>query len=214
MVKRGLAFGAPFLLAITLAFAPWTSSHTAAQMGPMAGQPLDQLSGDEFDQTFLMQMTMHHAMAVVMARPLVANAQHQELKDLGTMIIEGQTREVNQMRGWLKEWYAVDMPDMIGMMDAMPPGQGMPMPPGQGMPMGQMHGMSTMADLWTLPPARLEVVFMSLMIPHHQGAIDAAMLVPDRAAHQELTDLAKSIVESQSMEIQRMNGWLASWYGL
>jgi uncharacterized protein (DUF305 family) len=55
---------------------------------------------------------------------------------------------------------------------------------------------------------------MSLMIPHHQGAIDMAMLVPERANHQELKDLAQTIVQSQGEEIGRMNGWLASWYGL
>ena len=54
----------------------------------------------------------------------------------------------------------------------------------------------------------------SLMVPHHQGAIDMAMLVPDRAAHQELKDLADSITASQSDEIAKMNSWLAAWYGL
>src|SRR5689334_12401844 len=39
--------------------------------GPMMGQPLDQLSGDAFDRAFLTQMTMHHAMGVVMTRPVV-----------------------------------------------------------------------------------------------------------------------------------------------
>lgn len=58
------------------------------------------------------------------------------------------------------------------------------------------------------------MVFLSQMIPHHQDAIDMAMLVPDRAAHQELKDLAKSITQSQGDEITKMNGWLGSWYSL
>ena len=52
------------------------------------------------------------------------------------------------------------------------------------------------------------------MIPHHQDAIDMANLVPDRTAHQELKDLAQSIMQSQGDEISKMNSWLGSWYGL
>ena len=77
-----------------------------------------------------------------------------------------------------------------------------------------MHDMSMMSDLWKLPGQRLDVVFMAMMIPHHQGAIEMAQLVPGRAAHQELKDLSRSIIESQAAEIDRMNGWLSGWYGL
>ena len=71
----------------------------------------------------------------------------------------------------------------------------------EGMPMhdmaqmAMMHAMSMTESLEKLPPARLEVVFMSQMVPHHQSAIEMARLVPDRAAHQELKDLAKTIIE-------------------
>lgn len=77
-----------------------------------------------------------------------------------------------------------------------------------------MHDMSMMGDLWKLPPQRLDAVFMAMMIPHHQNAVDMANLVPDRAAHSELKDLATTIVESQRSEIDEMNGWLSSWYSL
>ena len=39
-----------------------------------------------------------------MARPVVANASHQELKDLGENIIESQSAEINKMNGWLSSW--------------------------------------------------------------------------------------------------------------
>jgi len=243
MKTRWFVLGAPLALALLLVLAPLATTPGRAQMGPMMGQPLDQLSGDEFDKAFLSQMTMHHAMAVEMAKPAVANASHQELKDLAQSIINDQTNEIAQMRSWAKDWYGMDIPDPVAMMDQMMgqgqgmpgmtqpgmgsgmgsgmgmPGQGgMPVPPG--MPMGQMgdmsmmNDMSMMASLWKLPPQRLEVVFMSQMIPHHQSAIDMAKLVPDRAAHQELKDLGKNIIESQSAEINKMNGWLSSWYSL
>ena len=61
---------------------------------------------------------------------------------------------------------------------------------------------------------RLDAVFLSMMIPHHQGAIDMANLVPTRAAHQQLRDLATGIIQSQTAEINQMNGWLAVWFNL
>ncbi|HEX3245889.1 MAG TPA: DUF305 domain-containing protein [Chloroflexota bacterium] len=237
MLNRLFLLVSPLVLIGTLLAARLGGQPALAQMGPMAQQSLEQLTGDEFDKAFLTEMTMHHAMAVMMARPVVANATHPELQQLGTSIINDQTREIGQMRGWARDWYGVNIPDPLAMMDAMMPmpqpgampggmdhsvhgmpgGAGMPggmMPPGQDMAQGMMGEMTMMADLWRLPPARLEAVFLTMMIPHHQGAIDMAMLVPDRAAHQELKDLAQGIMQSQSGEIAIMTAWLSSWYGL
>ena len=245
MFKRLIVFTIPLVVLAAVLTARVTSMPAMAQMGTMA-QPLDQFSGDEFDKAFLSQMTMHHAMAVMMARAVASNATHPELKQLAATIIDDQTREIAQMRGWARDWYGLEIPDPVAMMDAMmqpggqmpgsgatpggmdhsghsmpggmmPGGQGIPggmMPSSQGMPAVMMGEMSMMADLWKLPPARLEAVFLSLMIPHHQGAVDMATLVPDRAAHQELKDLAQGIIQSQSGEITTMNTWLSSWYGL
>jgi uncharacterized protein (DUF305 family) len=212
MNMRLFALAAPLMLALVLVVAPIAAHPARAQMGQMP--TLDQLTGDDFDKAFLAQMTMHHAMAVMMARPAAAQAAHQETRDLAQTIINDQTREIAQMRGWAKDWYGLDVPDPIAMMDQMM-GQGMGMPMGQMMgQMPMMHHMTMMNDMAKLPPQRLEVVFLSQMIPHHQGAIDMANLVPERAAHQELKDLSKNIIDSQSSEIDRMNGWLSSWYSL
>jgi uncharacterized protein (DUF305 family) len=253
-MKTRLLSIAAVAIALTLVFAPFRVAPAQAQTGQMT--PLDQLSGDDFDRAFLQQMTMHHATAVEMSRPAVAQAAHQETKDLAQCIVDSQTKEIAQMRTWARDWYGLDLPDPVAMMDqtmgqgqmtgpgagqsqgtntpsmnhsgmgpGMGPGMGMGtgqggMPMQPGMPMGQMGDMSTMNDmsmmasLWKLPPNRLEVVFLTQMIPHHQSAVDMANLVPDRAAHQELKDLAKSIIQSQGDEITKMNGWLGSWYSL
>jgi uncharacterized protein (DUF305 family) len=240
-MKTRLLSIAAVAIALTLVFAPFRVAPAQAQTGQMT--PLDQLSGDDFDRAFLQQMTMHHAMAVEMSRPAVAQAAHQETKDLAQGIVDAQTKEIAQMRTWARDWYGLDLPDPVAMMDQMMgqgqganmpgmnhPGMNMPgmgmgtgqngMPMQPGMPMGQtgdmsmMNDMSMMASLWKLPPNRLEVVFLSQMIPHHQDAIDMANLMPDRAAHQELKELGQSIVQSQGDEISKMNGWLGSWYSL
>ena len=96
----------PILLVVilvgVLAAAPGALASTVPRMHqthPMGAQPLDQLSGDAFDQEFLTQMTMHHAMGVMMTQPVVTGGAHQELKDLGGQMIADQSREIEQMRG-------------------------------------------------------------------------------------------------------------------
>ena len=125
MKRAWWIFGVAALSALALLAAPMTVTMSRAQMGPGMGQPgmgqpLDKLSGDDFDKAFLMQMTMHHAMGVMMSQPVAANATHPELKTLAASIIEDQTREIGQMRTWARAWYGLEIPDMLAMMTEMP----------------------------------------------------------------------------------------------
>lgn len=61
-------------------------------------------TGDAFDKAFLEQMIMHHQSAINMSAPGKTNAQHQEVKDLTVAIIAAQTKEIQQMKQWQKEW--------------------------------------------------------------------------------------------------------------
>src|SRR4051794_9767571 len=79
------------------------------QVHPMGTQPLDQLAGDAFDEAFLTQMTMHHAMGVMMTQRVVTGGAHQELKELSAGMIADQSREITEMRGWLQTWYGLDV---------------------------------------------------------------------------------------------------------
>lgn len=61
-------------------------------------------TGDEFDKTFIEQMIPHHQGAIDMAKLVEQNAKHQELKDLAKDIISAQTKEINMMKDWQKNW--------------------------------------------------------------------------------------------------------------
>lgn len=54
--------------------------------------------------------------------------------------------------------------------------------------------------------------FLVEMIEHHQGAVGMATAALSDAKHQEIKDLAKAIIESQSKEIQQMKEWQQAWY--
>jgi uncharacterized protein (DUF305 family) len=53
--------------------------------------------------------------------------------------------------------------------------------------------------------------FLSMMIAHHQGAIDMAKLADMNAKHQEIKDLSKDILSAQSKEIDQMQTWQGDW---
>jgi uncharacterized protein (DUF305 family) len=103
MKKRGLIISTVLVLALATVLVPWRAAPTAAQPVLPGSSPPEQLAGDAFDRVFLMQMTMHRAMGVAMTQPMAANAAHPELKDLGERIVADQTREIEQMRAWMKD---------------------------------------------------------------------------------------------------------------
>ncbi len=53
--------------------------------------------------------------------------------------------------------------------------------------------------------------FIANMIAHHQGAVDMAKLAKESAKHQELKDMAHSIILAQEKEISDMTEWQKKW---
>ncbi|XVH33322.1 DUF305 domain-containing protein (plasmid) [Haloferacaceae archaeon DSL9] len=53
-----------------------------------------------------------------------------------------------------------------------------------------------------------DVLFMRMMIMHHERAIEMAELTPTRTDRQELLDLGQEIMEKQEAEIDLMCDWL------
>jgi len=49
-----------------------------------------------------------------------------------------------------------------------------------------------------------DIMFVRMMIPHHEGAIQMAELVPDRTGREELLNLRTEIIEEQEDEIDQM----------
>lgn len=62
-------------------------------------------TGDAFDQAFLAEMIVHHEGAVEMAELALTNAKHEEIKNLASLIIEAQNKEITEMKSWQKNWY-------------------------------------------------------------------------------------------------------------
>ncbi len=54
--------------------------------------------------------------------------------------------------------------------------------------------------------------FLSEMIVHHEGAIEMAKAALTNAKHQEIKDLANTIINAQASEIEQMKRWQTQWY--
>jgi uncharacterized protein (DUF305 family) len=87
------------------------TSEVPAQMSPeemeMMGMedPAELANQRPFDLAFINAMIPHHESAIEMAQVALAESTNPTIRDLAGRIVDNQTREIEQMRGWLEEWY-------------------------------------------------------------------------------------------------------------
>ena len=75
----------------------------------------------------------------------------------------------------------------------------------------QMSMSEMSAQLQSKEGDDFDKAFIEMMISHHQGAIDMAKLIPDRAKHDEIKKLGEAIITAQTKEIEDMKKWQADW---
>lgn len=165
--------------------------RTAPSYGPPPGA---------IDPGFLQDMTVHHAQAVQMAVWERSNTTDPALRQLAFDIESTQDQQLGMMQGWLRLW---------GLPTETSPGRYMAW---MGMPAAQMPGMASDADLArfrTQTGPATDVVFLQLMLRHHRGGLP---MMQEEAAHGSVdvvTQLARSMVASQTAEADTMTQMLA-----
>jgi uncharacterized protein (DUF305 family) len=132
------------------------------------------------EKEFLTEMIPHHEEAVATAKEVLARgATTPEVRALMERIVTAQEQEIADMKTWFAAWYGTPY---------QPSGTYAPM----------------MRDLTTLRGAALDKAFLEDMVMHHMGAIMMAHSVVGYLEHDELRDLTKAIIETQSAEIVEM----------
>lgn len=90
------------------------------------------------------------------------------------------------------------------------------MPDGSMMKHSGMDMTSMMADMNAALKGKtgdeFDKAFIDEMIVHHEGAVEMAQLALTNAKHKELKDLADAIIKAQTIEINQMKQWRASWF--
>jgi len=161
----------------------------------------------DINRHFIEQMIPHHEDAVLMAELALTKAEHPELRELAANIKGDQSREIDQMRSWYRSWYGVDPPEYGE--DGSSSGEGM-----MGMGMMGMGMMDEGTNLEVLEVAQpFDREFIRQMVPHHQMGIMMAQMVLRGSDRPEIRELARSIIETQSAEIEQMLDWYRDWYG-
>ena len=160
------------------------------------GQMMGSFDEEEpFDLQFIDQMIMHHQGAIMASEHMISDSERPELQQLAEDIQLSQSEQIEQMQEWREEWYP-DAESTYGMID---PTQM------EGMMGNRMMG-GSMQEM--MGGAATDAMFLRMMIPHHQLGIDMAELALEEAQHPELEELAQTIIDEQSAEIELMRGHL------
>lgn len=179
-----------------------TTANTPAAANTAAGPH------NSIDVEFAQMMIPHHQQAVEMAKLAATRAGNPQVKQLAAGIEAAQQPEIATMTGWLTSWgQPTTMPGMPGMPSASS-GHG-----GHDMGGGAMPGMMSEGDMMILEGltgTEFDRSFLTMMVAHHQGAIDMAKAAQTEGLYPPVIELAKSIQTSQTAEIRTMKALLTT----
>ena len=148
---------------------------------------------------FARDMMVHHAQAVQMAEIVRGKTESEDVGTLAPDIDLTQQAQIGQMQGWLQVW-------------GLSPTRSEPAMSWMGEPTnGLMPGMASPEDIQQLhdaSPEDADVLFLQLMIPHHQAALQMTDAILTRTDRPEVERLAKAISASQQSEIENMEQML------
>ncbi len=146
------------------------------------------------DLAFATGMIGHHEMAVDMGKTAQERATHEQVKTLAKAIVTTQTAEIAQLKKARERMAGAGVtPKDLGMSRSE-------------------TGMT--GDMPMLEQSKeFDRTFLTMMVPHHEGAIRMARVELARGQDPEMRALAKQIVTAQSKEIDEMTAWQKDWYG-
>lgn len=149
-------------------------------------------TGDAFDKAFIDAMVPHHESAIEMAKAAQkAGLVQADLVEIADDILATQQAEIDQMTSWRGEWFGSSEIDpqgaaALGLSDAE-------------MGMDMEHAADTL-----MSSGDVDTDFATMMIAHHEGAVEMAKLAEANAGHEEIKELAGRIIEAQEREIEVM----------
>jgi uncharacterized protein (DUF305 family) len=179
----------------------------AVAVGFLAGRPSAPLDTSA-DAGFLRDMSAHHAQAVDMSMLILDKTEDPELYTVATDITRTQQAQIGMMQGWLTIWGLNSRgsePPMTWMA-----GSGHDHGGTDGVP-DTMPGLATSEEMVSLEDAEgveAEIIFLELMIAHHEGGIDMAEAEVELGREELVTDFAQGMADAQLTEIDMMESML------
>jgi len=168
--------------------APTNSQSADAMMGNGAMGDASALSAS--DIMFLQMMIPHHEQAIEMSKLAATNTTNSAVLDLAARIEAAQQPEIELMQKLLSDAGQSSMP-------------------GHSMGDNGMMNESDMAVLSATKDTEFDVLYLTGMVAHHNGAITMASEVSE-SSNTDIKTLANNIITSQATEIAEMTKLLAA----
>lgn len=189
-------------MSVVLIFSACTKENNPSQLQPhdqnkmMAIMHLMMNQMDTMQKTkdpeidFLRMMVIHHQGAINMSNLELQEGKDDSLKRTAQKIINEQQQEISQFNTFLAANTVNNSEPAFGM--------------------EQMDNMMKMGDLSDVQfiTGDIDNDFASLMIPHHQAAIDNAQAYLTYGNDTQVKTWAQKIIDTQKMEIIELSSWL------
>jgi uncharacterized protein (DUF305 family) len=203
-LRRGLLAGAAVTATLVLSACGGDDSPSGSGMDHGAttaasGAPASAAANDA-DVAFAQHVIDHHRQALQMAAMAEGRAADAGVKELAGRIKGAQQPEIDTMNEWLTAWGKPAPMPAASMASDMP-----------GMQHGAMPGMMSAEDMTTLMGAKggtFDKQFLTMMIAHHEGAVQMAQQEAAQGSNADAKALAQKIVTDQQAEIASMRTML------
>ncbi|MFC9360570.1 DUF305 domain-containing protein [Rhodococcus sp. NPDC057014] len=174
-----------------------SSTDSASTPGATTSAAPSQAPFNDADIAFVNGMYPHHAQAVKMADMVAGRTDNTDVVALAAAIKAAQQPEMDRMTAWLQQWgQPVPSSDMPGMdHGSMDHGDG-------------MMSADRMAALAALSGTEFDRQWLTMMIEHHEGAIDMANTELADGENPDAKRMATDIVTAQQREIADMRAAL------
>ncbi len=157
-------------------------------MSDMMKKMKDMKMSGNTDVDFVNMMIVHHQGAIEMSTTEIATGKDANMTAMAKNILKDQQEEIAVMRSWLeknkdKKSTAGDNSKKL------------------------MESMDDMMDPDMKMTGDQDKDFVSMMIMHHEGAIDMADVEVDNGTDPQIKKMAQEIINKQKAEIKQMKDW-------
>lgn len=170
-----------------------SGTNSSLEEPSVTANAAEQVGYSQPDLMFAQMMIPHHEQALEMSIIALEVSKNNDVLAMAQGIFDGQDTEIQQMKSWLSSSSAKSAAEQ---MDHEAMGHGS----------GEMSGMASyeqIDQLAELETPDFDKLFLTLMIAHHEGALEMVSLIED-SRNAEARTLANEIVMTQKQEISKM----------